>query len=786
MYRRNIPPLAVAAALIASTISSNVVWAQSDVRLGLRQEDVRILGQDSRDELGSSLAVGDVTGDTIGDLVIGVRQGDGRTNARADAGEVVVFAGGPLIPVSARAGTGHTIVYGPTESANLGDSVAVGDLNGDGIGDLIMGAGKADTPESGGAGTVFVMYGRPDLERSIDLGEVTADIRIYGDQSGGTLGRNVAVGDFNADGVDDVAVAAPREGRAFDRIRGGVVYIVFGKRGLERSVEIYPATTVGAAVKVLGPTEDALLGHALAAGDVNGDGVDDVIIGASVPAPFGRVDSGDVYVVFGGQRLVGDLEIDLADPLQVDLKIMGPQPIDHFGQSVGAADVNGDGVLDILIGAPTAPFVPSLLTGRAYAVFGRPFVGRTVLDLASEGADVSLAGPHHQAEFGTSVAGADMNGDGLAEWVIGAPGDDLTGQAYRVAGREIWSDVGVVGAVTQGVRPGDRGGEVTAFGDVSGDGVPDLVMSAPLYDGIADDNRDSGAAYVVFGKVGPQTVLPNCSDLDGDGFATQGRTCGPVDCNDTQPQTFPSAEENCTDGIDNNCDGFVDEDGVDADEDGYPGGLEAVCSVLDCNDANPAVNPGASELCNDNVDNDCNGLVDGFDPVCALAAESCVNCVDDDGDGVGDLYEEACQTQPVEFADVVARKSKFDQRTASKLKLTARLYDAPFLRDPNIATTGVILGLGFSADRQQCLQMTRGKRKKNVLALRGAGAAKTSARFRQRSDGTVTLELETQNPLVLPETAPITLSVGVFAGDTQYRGASGLHTKGTRALVRDK
>lgn len=786
MYRRDISSLAAAATLVASLVSSRPALAQPDVRLGLRQEDVRILGQDSRDELGSALAVGDVTGDTIGDLVIGVRQGDGRTNARADAGEVVVFAGGPLIPVSSRAGAAHTIVYGPTASANLGDSVAVGDLNSDGIGDLIMGAGKADTPERGGAGTVFVTYGRTDLDRSIDLGEQTADIRIYGNQAGGTLGRNVVVGDFNADGVDDVAVAAPREGQAFSRIRGGVVYIVFGKRGLERGVEIYPATTVGAAVTVFGPTEDALLGHALAAGDVNGDGIDDVIMSASVPAPFGRVDSGDVYVVLGGQRLVGGLEIDLADQLQVDLKILGPQPTDHFGQSVGAADLNGDGVLDILVGAPTAAYVPSLLTGRAYAIFGRPFQVHTVLDLASSGADVALTGPHHGAELGASVAGADLNGDGFDEWIIGATGADLTGQAYRVLGREIWSDLGVMGAVTQGVRPGDRAGEITTLGDVSGDGVPDLVMSAPLYDGIADDNRDSGAAYVVFGKVGAQTPLPNCSDLDGDRFATQGRTCGPVDCNDTQPETFPSAEEVCTDGIDNNCDGFVDQDGVDADEDGWPGGLEAVCNVLDCNDSNPAVNPGASELCGDNVDNDCNGFVDGFDPVCALAAESCVNCVDDDGDGVGDLYEDACPTQPVEFSDVLARKSKTDQRTANKLKVTARLYDAPFLRDPNAATIGVVLGLGFSADRQLCLQMNRGKRKKNVLAFRGAGAAKSSVRFRQRPDGTVTFEFETKSPLVLPEVSPITLSIGVFAGEAQYRGAAGLRTKGTRALVRDK
>lgn len=786
MYRSDIHFLAVVAASLAGVAWAGPAWAQTDFRFGLRHEQVRVLGQDSRDELGSSLAVGDVTGDTIGDLVIGVRQGDGRTNARADAGEVVVIAGGPLIPTSIRAGAAQTIVYGPSDSANLGDAVAVGDLNADGIGDIIMGAGRADSPERGGAGVVFVVYGRTDLDRSIDLNEDTADVRLYGNQAGGALGRQLAVGDFDADGVDDVAMAAPREGLAFDRIRAGVVYVFFGKRGLERGIEVYPGATGGlaTAVAVRGPTPDSLLGHALAAGDVDGDGIDDIVMSAAVPAPFGRIDSGDVFVVFGDRNLAEGQVIDLANPLEVDLKILGPQPGDHFGRGLGTGDVNGDGVADILVGAPTAPFVPSILTGRAYAIFGRPFQVHTILDVGADGADVALAGPHMDAELGAAVAAADMNGDGHDEWIVGSPGADATGQAYRILGRDIWSDLGVAGALSQGVRPGDRAGDVLRLGDVSGDGVPDLAVSAPLYDGQDDENKEAGAVYVLFGHVGPETPRENCTDGDGDAFRVQGRTCGPVDCDDTKATTYPTADELCTDGIDNNCDGIVDKDGIDQDEDGWPGGLEARCSVLDCNDTNPGVNPGAAELCSDLVDNDCNGFIDNNDPVCALISESCVNCVDDDGDGLGDLFEAACQPQPVEFVDVMARKSKFDQRLAKKLVASGRIYDAPFMRDPNAATKGVILGLAFSSDKQVCMQMTRGKWKKRTLVFRGTGVGKSFVRFKQRKDGVVSFILQTQNGFVLPEVAPITLSVGVFPGDAQYQGTTALHTKGTRALVR--
>ncbi|HUC32332.1 MAG TPA: MopE-related protein, partial [Ilumatobacteraceae bacterium] len=735
MYPRNIRFLAATAAWALGVVGTAPALAQTDYRFGLRDEQVRVLGQDSGDELGSSIAIGDVTGDTIGDLVIGARQGDGRTNARADAGEVVVVAGGPLIPVSIRAGAAQTVIFGPSESANLGDAVAVGDLNGDGIGDIIMGAAKADAPERGGAGTVFVIYGRTDLDRSIDLGEDTADVRLYGTQVDGALGRRIVVGDFDADGVEDVAFSAPREGRQFARANAGVVYVFFGKRGLERGIEVYPSTTGGlpTAVAVRGPTEDARLGHALAAGDVNGDGIDDIVMTAAVPAPFGRIDSGDVFVVFGGPRLVEGLTVDLAEPVQVDLKILGPQPGDHFGQGLGTADVNGDGVADLLIGAPTAPFVPAILTGRAYAIFGRPFQPHTVLDMATDGGDVSLVGPAMGAELGASLAGGDMNGDGFDEWIVGSPGADTTragvervgdepaGHAYRILGRAIWSDLGVMGALSQGVRPGDRAGDVLALGDVSGDGVPDLAVAAPLYDGLNDQAKDSGAAYVLFGRVGAETPLPNCSDADGDGFRVQGRTCGPLDCNDTRADTYPTADELCTDGIDNNCDGVVDQDGIDADEDGWPGGLEARCSVLDCNDSNPAINPGAGEICGDQVDNDCNGFTDAIDAVCALGSESCVNCVDDDGDGIGDLYEDACQAQPVEFKEVMARKAKSDLRMARKLYATGRIYDAPFMSDPNVATKSMVLGLAFSADRQVCLNMAGGRWKKKTLIFRGTG-----------------------------------------------------------------
>ena len=132
---------------------------------------------------------------------------------------------------------------------------------------------------------------------------------------------------------------------------------------------------------------------------------------------------------------------------------------------------------------------------------------------------------------------------------------------------------------------------------------------------------------------------PTCTDADNDGFYAEGGTCGPADCNDANPLVNPSAAEDCTDAIDNNCNNLVDAADpaaqacpaacTDADGDGYAieGGN---CGPVDCNDSKAAINPGATENCTDSIDNDCDSLIDVADP----NARSCpVVCTDADGDG---------------------------------------------------------------------------------------------------------------------------------------------------------
>ncbi|MFH1217849.1 MAG: putative metal-binding motif-containing protein [Pseudomonadota bacterium] len=132
------------------------------------------------------------------------------------------------------------------------------------------------------------------------------------------------------------------------------------------------------------------------------------------------------------------------------------------------------------------------------------------------------------------------------------------------------------------------------------------------------------------------TTAPVCTNNDGDNYAVEGGECGPIDCDDTDAAVNPSAVEDCTDGIDNNCNGLIDaldssasncpSTCTDNDGDGYKveGGE---CGPVDCNDADATANPGAEEICNDGIDNDCDAQVDeGCDPACP----------DADGDGFMD------------------------------------------------------------------------------------------------------------------------------------------------------
>lgn len=457
---------------------------------------------------------------------------------------------------------GLSRVQGSVGTGAFGLPVAGGlDCDGDGHPDMAMAAMLASPPSRTQAGIVYLVFGDGTVSGTLDTATVQQRIlRFHGVATTELAGSEIWIDDVTGDGLGDLLIAR-QNFTTTGRIGAGALTIVVGGADLKAHAEALQvfdlaAPPVAATVTtIIGANALDRLGIWLRTGDVTGDGIADIVVGADQQSNGGEAHAGVVYLVRGGAHLAADQTIDLASfgatPIDAHLaRIVPPagSAHDHFGATVQVADLDGNDRAEVLIaaalnragasieasGAPanSAHAVGGTDDGSVYIIWddnvpsGAWTAGLTINAGALSGTRTLIHGGTRNVSFGEELLGGlDYDDDGAADLFVG----DLTGDwspsgnrpfsgsghvfydAASLKGLTFEIDMlpmGVVMSTFAGAENTDIAGDTAAHGDFDGDGIGDLAFSAPHGSPFGRDG--AGIVYVLYGR---DSVWPSFVDL---------------------------------------------------------------------------------------------------------------------------------------------------------------------------------------------------------------------------------------------------------------------------------
>lgn len=382
------------------------------------------------------------------------------------------------------------IITGNKNGQKLGASLNIaGDVNGDGIDDIIIGSPfwNQDNYVTE-VGVTYVLFGRRnnDFPSTVDVDRLssTQGFKIVGETSMHRAGFSVnGAGDVNGDGISDVIVGA------FSAGSGGKAYVVYGSRQGLADVKLPPASGKGFTIE--GSNQENFGASVSRVGDFNGDGVDDIIIGAHCADSW----TGKAYIILG--RKGGFPAVILANG---GIIVQGSSKYENLGCTVSSAgDFNGDGLQDVIIGAYQA----NGGRGAAYVILGNRNPSSSYTTNSLDSLKAFAVQSNAFSQLGIFVSGGkDLNGDGLADVIVAAPGlNNEKGAVYVLYGSRkssfmtmnVDSLQSTQGYMINGVKEGDRFGSFAMpLKDVNKDGENDLLIGA------FTANGRKGAAYLFY------------------------------------------------------------------------------------------------------------------------------------------------------------------------------------------------------------------------------------------------------------------------------------------------
>lgn len=447
-----------------------------------------ITGSAAGEGLGYSTAqnAGDINGDGIDDIVVSA------PSAQSNLGEVYIFFGGTDIDSNMDvANADVTIVganYDPETFQNLaeyiGDSISTaGDVNGDGINDLLISA-RANT------GNAYVFYGKSSWQA--DYSVLDSDIIFVGSKTQDFFGMDVdIVPNFNGDQYADMIIGASGDETTPEDTMMGRLYVFYGAATLPDYIDKNDADFI-----ITGSREDDNLGIAASnAGDVNNDGLDDIVVGAyrAEDTALNDTQRGRAYIFYGSPSRTGQVDASTAN-----IVINGTDDEDQLGLDVAyIGDINGDSIDDIYVGARQAVYDYTNY-GVGYVIYGAASLPGSI---DAENADVKTIGEGPWSGYAAGLATAgDLNGDGIGDFVAtanyGGAVNWWSGRGFVYFGGSALPEfIESVNANVkfEGSYDGDKLGASVGTGDFNDDGYSDLIFGADEADA---GGVDSGAVYM--------------------------------------------------------------------------------------------------------------------------------------------------------------------------------------------------------------------------------------------------------------------------------------------------
>ena len=489
----------------------------------------RVIGGDGS-RVGFALSmIGDYNGDGLQDFAVSANQYTYQD--RTFCGLVLILLGrnSAWADIDLSAATSDTTmrrIIGSGAYQETGSTVApAGDVNQDGFADVLVGAPYFESLGRYAAGAVFVIFGMPSTSAytDIDLASFSAGATtgfvVYGPEVWSRLGSGGAVlhklGDINGDSIDDFAVAAPFTSYS-SRPAAGIVWFIYGTTVAPAHIDLASlAPEVG--FQIGGAFDDDQFGVAVDnVGDFNGDGLADILIGAYHYDAPGTTDSGAAYLIYGITSLVGfDMRSFVTGAFGI--RFLGAASGDETGKAVsGAGDINGDGKMDLLIGAPAADHLDGRVdSGAVYAIFGTTAVFTADFRLSTQMAGVagySICGYQSYQHLGAGISRAgDLDQDGMDDFLVGS-GEGI----YALYGSAVVPITpvdlrGFTGKMVALAAPGEAIMSMSGGIDLDVDGHPDILVGIPFSSlaSIGMARTFAGIVYMMRGPVAPDTVAPS-------------------------------------------------------------------------------------------------------------------------------------------------------------------------------------------------------------------------------------------------------------------------------------